>query len=39
MSDVVIQVDSLWKKYRLGVLGSGTLLNPELTARMESTTL
>jgi hypothetical protein len=26
MSDVVIQVDSLWKKYRLGVLGSGTLL-------------
>ena len=26
MSDVVIQVDSLWKNYRLGVLGSGTLL-------------
>ena len=25
MSDVVIQVDSLWKKYRLGVLGTGTL--------------
>jgi len=24
-SDVVIQVDSLWKKYRLGVLGTGTL--------------
>jgi len=27
MSDVVIQVDSLWKKYRLGVLGTGTLRN------------
>ena len=25
MSDVVIQVDSLWKNYRLGVLGTGTL--------------
>ena len=25
MSDVVIQVDSLYKKYRLGVLGTGTL--------------
>jgi len=25
MSDVVIQVDSLWKKYRLGTLGTGTL--------------
>ena len=25
MSDVVIQVDSLWKKYRRGVLGPGTL--------------
>src|SRR5271169_1266133 len=25
MSDVVIRVDSLWKKYRLGVLGTGTL--------------
>ena len=25
MSDVVIQVDHLWKKYRLGVLGAGTL--------------
>ncbi len=25
MSDVVIQVDSLWKKYRLGVVGTGTL--------------
>jgi lipopolysaccharide transport system ATP-binding protein len=25
MSDVVIQVDRLWKKYRLGVLGTGTL--------------
>jgi len=25
MSDVVIQVDHLWKKYRLGVLGTGTL--------------
>jgi hypothetical protein len=25
MSNVVIQVDSLWKKYRLGVLGTGTL--------------
>ncbi len=25
MSDVVIQVESLWKKYRLGVLGTGTL--------------
>jgi hypothetical protein len=25
MSDIVIQVDSLWKKYRLGVLGTGTL--------------
>jgi len=25
MSDVVIQVDGLWKKYRLGVLGTGTL--------------
>jgi len=24
MSDVVIQVDRLWKKYRLGVLGTGT---------------
>ena len=28
MSDVVIQVDSLWKKYRLGVLGTGTPHNP-----------
>ena len=26
MSDTVIQVDHLWKKYRLGVLGTGTLL-------------
>jgi len=25
MSDIVIQVDNLWKKYRLGVLGTGTL--------------
>src|SRR5690348_8974395 len=25
MSDTVIQVDNLWKKYRLGVLGTGTL--------------
>jgi homopolymeric O-antigen transport system ATP-binding protein len=25
MSDIVIQVDDLWKKYRLGVLGTGTL--------------
>ena len=25
MSDPVIQVDSLWKKYRLGLLGTGTL--------------
>src|ERR1035438_1851727 len=25
MSDVVIQVDHLWNKYRLGVLGTGTL--------------
>ena len=25
MSDTVIQVDRLWKKYRLGVLGTGTL--------------
>src|ERR1039457_1325501 len=25
MSDVVIQVDGLWKKYRLGVLGTGSL--------------
>jgi lipopolysaccharide transport system ATP-binding protein len=25
MSDVVIQVDRLWKKYRLGMLGTGTL--------------
>ena len=25
MSSVVIQVDRLWKKYRLGVLGTGTL--------------
>jgi len=25
MSDIVIQVDHLWKKYRLGVLGTGTL--------------
>ena len=25
MSDVVIEVDSLWRKYRLGVLGTGTL--------------
>jgi len=25
MSDTVIQVDHLWKKYRLGVLGPGTL--------------
>jgi hypothetical protein len=25
MSDVVFQVDDLWKKYRLGVLGTGTL--------------
>jgi lipopolysaccharide transport system ATP-binding protein len=25
MSDIVIQVDRLWKKYRLGVLGTGTL--------------
>ena len=25
MSSTVIQVDSLWKKYRLGVLGTGTL--------------
>ena len=25
MSDVVIQADSLWKKCRLGVLGTGTL--------------
>jgi lipopolysaccharide transport system ATP-binding protein len=25
MSDTVIQVDHLWKKYRLGVLGTGTL--------------
>ena len=25
MSDVVIQVDGVWKKYRLGVLGTGTL--------------
>lgn len=24
MSDTVIQVDRLWKKYRLGVLGTGT---------------
>jgi hypothetical protein len=26
MSSTVIQVDRLWKKYRLGVLGTGTLL-------------
>jgi hypothetical protein len=38
MSDVVIQVDHLWKKYRLGVLGTGRL-NPELTGRTESTIL
>jgi lipopolysaccharide transport system ATP-binding protein len=25
MSDSVIEVDHLWKKYRLGVLGTGTL--------------
>jgi hypothetical protein len=25
MSDTVIQVDHLWKKYHLGVLGTGTL--------------
>jgi lipopolysaccharide transport system ATP-binding protein len=25
MSDTVIQVDNLWKKYRLGVIGTGTL--------------
>ena len=25
MSDIVIQVDSLWKQYRLGVLGAGML--------------
>jgi lipopolysaccharide transport system ATP-binding protein len=25
MSETVIQVDNLWKKYRLGVLGTGTL--------------
>jgi lipopolysaccharide transport system ATP-binding protein len=25
MSDTFIQVDHLWKKYRLGVLGPGTL--------------
>jgi hypothetical protein len=25
MSDIVIQVDDLWKKYRLGVLGTGSL--------------
>jgi ribosomal protein S4 len=25
VSDVVIEVDGLWKKYRLGVLGTGTL--------------
>jgi len=25
MSDVVIEIDRLWKKYRLGVLGTGTL--------------
>ncbi len=25
MSDVVIQVDSLYKKYRLGVVGTGTI--------------
>ncbi|MEI7729512.1 MAG: ABC transporter ATP-binding protein [Verrucomicrobiota bacterium] len=25
MSDIAIQVDSLWKKYRLGVVGTGTL--------------
>ena len=28
MSDTVIQVDRLWKKYRLGVLGTGTLRSP-----------
>lgn len=25
MSDTVIQIDDLWKKYRLGVMGTGTL--------------
>src|SRR5258706_10558974 len=25
MSETVIQVDKVWKKYRLGVLGTGTL--------------
>src|SRR5689334_4787422 len=25
MSDVVIEVENIWKKYRLGVLGTGTL--------------
>ena len=28
MSDIGIQVDHLWKKYRLGVLGAGMLHNP-----------
>lgn len=27
MSDIVIQVDHLWKKYRLGVVDSGTLVH------------
>ena len=27
MSDTVIQVDEIWKKYRLGVVGSGTLIH------------
>ncbi|MCX6911933.1 MAG: hypothetical protein NT167_02545 [Verrucomicrobia bacterium] len=39
MSEPVIQVDHLWKNYRLGVLGTGALLIAELTGRMESTNL
>lgn len=27
MSDTVIEVDDIWKKYRLGVIGTGTLRN------------
>jgi len=39
MSEPVIQVDHLWKNYRLGVLGTGALLIAELTGRMEPTNL
>ena len=27
MSDVVIKIDNLWKEYRLGIIGHGTLIH------------